>query len=468
MVKQLWFDTRYRTTCSDPDKEEGDIWLMLNIVETPAGEEGHVGISAMRPNVDSVLIESEKLVKIRGGNTMRKRRKSWLWILSVISVLALAACKPPSGANPASGGSGKGDNTVTIGYTGPLSGGAADYGKNVLSGIEMAVKEINKNGGVKVNGKEYKINLKALDDQYQPNKAAMNAQKFVQEYNTPIIFTSHSGGVLAMQEFNESNKFIIGAYTSEPQVTARGNKLTIRIPPAYDGYMEPYSQYGMEKFGKHLGMAPTNSAYGKAWTKLFKKAWEENKGKIVALNEMDYNNDASFNTGVSKTLSAKPDFLFVGGPSEPTALVIKEARQLGYKGGFAIMDQAKLNEMAKVLGGYDMLNGSIGVIPLESSGKPATNHFIQNYKKAYHKIPNWEAAWNYMAMYVFADAMTEAGTIRDVEKIRGKVESAMKHLPKDQQIADLQGLDPNGGWISKLTIGKVENGKITKVKLDDE
>lgn len=66
MVKQLWFDTRYRATCSDPDKEEGDIWLMLNIGETPAGEGGHVGISAMRPNVDSVLIESEKLVKIRG------------------------------------------------------------------------------------------------------------------------------------------------------------------------------------------------------------------------------------------------------------------------------------------------------------------------------------------------------------------------------------------------------------------
>ena len=43
--------------------------------------------------------------------------------------------------------------TVKIGYTGPLSGGAALYGKNVVNGIEMAIKEINASG-LEVAGKK--------------------------------------------------------------------------------------------------------------------------------------------------------------------------------------------------------------------------------------------------------------------------------------------------------------------------
>ena len=41
------------------------------------------------------------------------------------------------------------NETVTIGFTGPLSGGAALYGRNVLDGLEMAIADINDGGGIK-------------------------------------------------------------------------------------------------------------------------------------------------------------------------------------------------------------------------------------------------------------------------------------------------------------------------------
>ena len=36
--------------------------------------------------------------------------------------------------------------------------------------------------------------------------------------------------------------------------------------------------------------------------------------------------------------AASPDVMFIGGASEPTALVIKQARELGFQGGFMVMD----------------------------------------------------------------------------------------------------------------------------------
>src|SRR5882757_5966140 len=112
-----------------------------------------------------------------------------------------------------------GQDVVRIGYTGPLSGGAALYGKNCVSGMQMAADEINAKGGLDVAGKRYKVEIVTLDDRYLPSEAAINAKRLVQEYKTPVVFTPHSGGAFALQAFNEDMNFLLAAYTSVPQMT---------------------------------------------------------------------------------------------------------------------------------------------------------------------------------------------------------------------------------------------------------
>ncbi|HXE47512.1 MAG TPA: ABC transporter substrate-binding protein, partial [Ramlibacter sp.] len=121
-------------------------------------------------------------------------------------------------------------DVVKIGYSGPLSGGAALYGKNVLDGMNMAAAEINA-AGFEVKGKKYKLEIVAFDDKYNPSETAINAQRLVQEHKTPAILCPHSGGSFAMQTNNEAQKYLVLSYTSVPEITARGNKLTLRIPP---------------------------------------------------------------------------------------------------------------------------------------------------------------------------------------------------------------------------------------------
>ena len=230
---------------------------------------------------------------------------------------------------------------VTIGFTGPLSGPAAFYGEETLKGLKMAAKEINDSGGFEVDGQKYTINLATLDDKYLPNEAAANAKRLVQEEKSKFIYTPHSGGVYAMQVFNEMEDFIVMAYTSEPGVTAQGNKLTVRIPPRYDTYIEPFTEYEMEKFGKKIAFLPTATQYGKDWAETLRPVWEENGGEVVFDESIDFSKDTDFQTIMTNALAKNPDVLFIGGPSQPTALVLKQARDLGFKGGFIIMDQAK-------------------------------------------------------------------------------------------------------------------------------
>jgi branched-chain amino acid transport system substrate-binding protein len=362
-------------------------------------------------------------------------------------------------------GSAMAQDVVKIGFSGPLSGGAALYGKNVLDGMQLAVNEINA-AGLTVGGKKYKLEIVSLDDKYNPSETAINAQRLVQEHKTPAILVPHAGGSFALQTTNEAQKYLLLSYTSVPKITQGGNKLTLRIPPEFTSYIEPFSKYEMAKYGKNVAIASGDHDYGKAWVAAFKPVWEANGGKIVAENLMSYNRATDFYTGVSKVLASKPDVLFIGGASEPTGLVIKQARELGFKGGFFIIDQAKLDEIGKVTSGYGTLDGSIGVLPLIEDQTPSAKAFVDRFRKAYPgRDPSSEVSLNYTAVYLTAKAMELAGSVTDAAAIRAQLDKAAKTIAPANNPNVITGVNEVGGTLADTRAAVVEGGKIKEVSL---
>ncbi len=349
--------------------------------------------------------------------------------------------------------------TVTLGFTGPLSGGAAQYGQNALSGIQMAIDEIKANGGYEICGETYEVTVQALDDKYSPSEAAINAKRLVQQHRVPVVFTPQTGGTFAMQAFNQRDGFIIAAYTSVPEIVERGNKLTVRIPPSYEDYVEPFTVYLQERFGTKLGVANGTHTYAKLWTEAFTPVWEEQGGEVVIANPMDYNRDTDFYSGVSRVLAAKPDVLLIGGASEPAGLVAQQARNLGFQGGFAVMDQAKLDEMARVVG-LEPLEGAIGVMPLIYNEAPAAQRFVKAYRERANKDPSSEVSYHYFATYAFVEAMNQACSTTDPNKIRAELDAAIKAVPAELNAPGITGVTEAGAFIIDAPLATVEDGEI--------
>jgi branched-chain amino acid transport system substrate-binding protein len=179
---------------------------------------------------------------------------------------------------------------------------------------------------------------------------------------------------------------------------------------------------------------------------------------------MSYNKDTDFYSGVSRVLAANPDVLFVGGASEPTALVAKQARELGFKGGFVVMDQAKLDEMAAVVGGMDMLEGSVGVLPLIYDKRPGTEAFIAKFKKLYDRNPGTEASYHYSTLNAVSEAMKLAGTVSDPKAIHAKLSEAYGKLPPERNPARITSVDDRGGTNANIVVGMVKNGKVETIE----
>lgn len=362
--------------------------------------------------------------------------------------------------------------TLYIGFTGPLSGGAAKYGQNCLDGMNLALDEINSQG-INIDGKNYKIELVTLDDRYLPNEAATNARRLVQQNKTSIVFCPHQGGISAMAQFNEKDNFIIAGYTSSPQSETLGNKLLLRIPTPYTWYLvkDGFVDQAMERFGKNVVCVPGLHEYAKGWTDIFVKTWEKSGGKVLGNFPVDYTSEADFYTPVSKALAAKPDVMFIGGPSEPTGLVIKQARELGFKGGFIVMDQAKENEIERFLP-VEQLEGFIGtgaVVDYATSSEYAekvgkTNKgavaFMEKWEKRYgDKEATSESSYHYMTLHIFAKAIELAGTASDPKAIFAKLPAAIDSLPDEYMTRVIEGISDTGGFIN-VTLGcHVKDGK---------
>lgn len=409
------------------------------------------------------------------GETMGKEKGMWKLrrklALSplILAAFFLAACGGGSGGG-GEGGSGDGGEVVNIGYSGPLSGGASLYGENVLEGIQMAVADLNEEG-VEIDGQPVTFEISSLDDRYLPNEAATNAQRLVQQEDAAVVFIPHSGGIFAAQSINaDRNEFLLGAYSSDPAILEQENPLTMMIPPRFDNYMEPFVGTTMDEFGDSLGLIPTESEYGQEWTDQVTEEWENQGGEVLSNNGVDYATTTDYAGPVTQALSEDPDVLFVGGPSQPTALVIEEARGQGFEGGFIVMDQAKVEEMEEFTS-EENINGSVGVMPLIESTEAGTEDFVARYEEeiSEDRIPVSEVGYNYQAMHVVAKAMELADSTDDPQAIRENIEPALAEVEDEYKVINFpDGFTEEGHLAGPVVATFVEDGEYTELEVPQE
>src|SRR5699024_6026034 len=148
--------------------------------------------------------------------------------------------------------------------------------------------------------------------------------------------------------------------------------------------------------------------------------------------------------------------IFVGGPSQPTALIMEEARKQGFEGSFLVMDQAKLDEMATVTK-LDNLKNSVGVLPVSEYEDPGTADFLEKYadKAGDKKVPTSETALNYQGIAIIAKAMEVSGATDDPAKIREAITEQGHLLNPNLEATYLNG----DGDYTKVPIDQVSDDK---------
>ena len=351
---------------------------------------------------------------------------------------------------------------IVIGFSGPLSGPAAEYGQDMLNGVDMAINEINAGGGITVNGKKHKFRLEKLDDKTDPTAAVNNARR-LRSNNAIAVFNGVFTTIAAMNKINQEkgNEFLLMAYTSTPKLYDMGNKLLIGITaPPFTVYLEQFAASAVKKGYKKIAMVVTAGAYGEEWRVAFREHWTKLGGTITVDKPANYYTETDFSAPLTAALDTKPDAMLIGGPSATTALVIEQARGMGFKGGFIIIDQAKLDYIANLLRGYKLMNNTIGVATPMSVPVPASVAYEKRFTATYKRMVTSEGFRNYGGMMALAKAIEKAGTTTDVYKIRADFHKALP-ITGDTIPTEIFGITAKGGLLINGSTQTVEKNQLT-------
>ncbi|HQK99152.1 MAG TPA: ABC transporter substrate-binding protein [Smithellaceae bacterium] len=346
---------------------------------------------------------------------------------------------------------------ILIGYSGPLSGLAAEYGQDVFNGIELAVNEINAAGGISVAGKKYSFKLERLDDRADPTQAVNNARR-LQSMGAVAVFNPVFNTAAAMMNINEEKdkEFLVMAFTSTPRITDMGNKLMLVTPGPFVSMVEISAQWALEKGWKRCAMLATIGPYGEEWRNVFRKVWERRGGTITIDRPANYYTETDYSAPITAALATKPDVLLIGGPSATTALMIEQCRTMGFKGGFIMIDQAKLDYIETVMKGTKTMGNLIGSAGAGIPPREGQN-VAARYRAAYKRAATAESTFNFAFVHALARSISAAGTTTDVYKIRQAFPKAAVMYATESPM-EVYGVQDNGRFLVVTATQTITNG----------
>lgn len=346
--------------------------------------------------------------------------------LAMVSVLALSMSACGSSENKSTGST----DTFKIGGIGPTTGDAAIYGKAVKNGAQLAVDEINKNGGI--NGK--KIEYKFEDDQSDAEKA-VNAYNSLKDWGmqmlvgtvtsnpcTAVVENTHNDNMFqltpsatAVESIQYDNAFRM-CFSDPNQGSASAdyiadNKLASKVAVIYNS-SDPYSSGIYQKFAEEAKIKGLD---------------------VVAAEAFTADSKTDFSVQIQKAQSSGAELVFLPIYYQETSLILAQAKKAGFTPKYFGCDGM---DGILALDGFDksLAEGLMFLTPFTADAEDEkTQTFVKAYKDAFGDTPIQFAADAYDCVYSIKAAIEKAGVTPDksVSDICDVLKTAMTQIKMD-------------------------------------
>lgn len=327
------------------------------------------------------------------------KSKALLVITSLLTagLLTLTGCTGKSGSS----------DTIKLATAAPMTGDYAQYGEYSKNGLELALEEINKNGGVL--GKQ--IELVYGDDKGDSKEAVSIAQKFINDKNiTGILGHFFSGCTLAAGPIYQQNGIpTLAIASTNPEVPKIGDHVfRINVGDNYQGSQLAKWLYEVKSI-KKVAVVYDNNDYGKGVTDVFVKTFKDLGGEITALESYIGGQEKDFSVIVTKIKASNAEAIMMASYPTEGALIAQKARNSGLDVPIVCTDSIYTEDFI-ALGGKAVEGAVVVSYFHPSDPNPAVQEFIKKFKAKYNKEPDSWSPYAYDALYVMVDAIKRAGS----------------------------------------------------------
>ena len=354
---------------------------------------------------------------------------------------------------------GEASGTFTIGVIGPLTGGAAIYGTNVLNAAQIAVDEINALGG------PVQFNLIYADDVHDP-ETSVNAYNTLMDDGMQILVgTVTSGPALSVVPLAYEDRVFTVTPSASGDDVIEGNDNVFQVCFTDSNQGSRSAQYMDEHFDdvKVAIIYKNDDPYSQGIRDNFVAEAETRGIEIVSEGTFNDSTSTDFNNQLTAAQAAGANMIFLPIYYEPASIILTQANAMGYETTFFGVDGM---DGILTMPGFDtsLAEGVYLLTPFAADAEDeATQNFVSEYKSRHNdEIPNQFAADAYDAVYIVYEAIQAAGVTSDMsnEEICDALIAAMGDL----SIVGLTSAgsemtwDDNGAVSKDPTAVVIENG----------
>ncbi len=347
---------------------------------------------------------------------MKKARVLSCILAAAMLVVPLAGCSQEE--EPGTDTSG-GLEPVIIGGLAPLTGTVSQYGVAVNNAVQMAVDDINENGGI-LGGRKIKYVYK--DEKGDAQEATTAYSALVENENIVALIgdvTSAPCKAVAAKAAADNMPMLTPSGT-DAEITEIGENVfrTCFIDP-YQG--ELMANYAAKKLNAKTAavLYDNGDPYSTGIALAFEEA-AKTEGMTVTNMEGYATKSTDFKAQLTRIKSSNPDVLLLPVYYNDVALIVKQIKQLGIEsillgadGWDGVAAQLTDEESRSVVNGNAYFCSQYSA----SSTDPELQSFLKEYKEKYGLEPNMFAVLGYDSMHIMAEAINKAGTTEDPDAI---------------------------------------------------
>ena len=299
---------------------------------------------------------------------------------------------------------------VKVGVAGPMSGQYSWFGEQMERGAELAVEDLNANGGVL--GEE--VELIVGDDACDPKQAVAVAKQFIAEGVTFVAgHWCSSSSIPAAKLYGKAGILMITPASTNPKLTDEGGANVFRLSGRDDEQGVVAGNYLAENWdAKKIAFLHDGTTYGKDLADATRKQLNK-RGVTEAMYEAFAPGQESYFAIVSKMKDEDIDVFYLGGYSTEAALMIRQARDIGYEVQLVSGDALTSEEFGMVAG--DAAEGTLITFFPDARNYPEAKDVVAKFREDDYE-PEGYTLQTYAAIQTWLQAATTAGSL-DLDKM---------------------------------------------------
>lgn len=353
------------------------------------------------------------------------RRRTFIKVGASIAALSILAAA--GGRADATGGdntepaSDEVAGTILIGQVTPQTAFLAEYGAHQVAGVELAVNQVNEDGGLVVDGQRYDVEVQTFDDQCEPTEAVSAMTRLLEDGAVGIIGSVCSSNTLAMRGVaDREERILITPASTAPDITEEGHPYMFRTLGHIGLMAEQVIPYGVETLGvTKVGMLAVNNDFGRSAAEFYGGGIEE-LGADLTATEYYEAGTVDFYTTIERIFQDDPDGLFIAGGAVEGAAIMRQLDELGYLDQVTVMQHGLNTQEFAELAGEELIEGccygAAGFVYDELDDEAKA--FVQENADTFGTPPNEVVVYSYDAAMALMKAIEIAGTVDDQAAIR--------------------------------------------------